>query len=155
MGLQTGLYEKMYLNTGTYGTPVLTEMKQIGDIKHGDSRNQAKVKLREFQEELNLPGQRVREISFPLAKNPGNTVWEAIHDAYEATPPTAKEFFVFYSGDSATSTSEAHRAFCEIAEFGKDQDLDDMCKNDVKIVPSARLQGAETVIHAPAVYVVA
>ena len=152
--LNIGLYEKAYLNTGTYGTPVLTEVKQVGDIKHGDSRNQAKVKLREFAHELNLPGQRAVEVSFDLAKNPGNTVWEAIVDAYKANPPTAKEFFFFYSGDSATADSEADRMFCEIAEFGADQNLEDLCVNAVKLAPSARLQGAETTIHEPAVYVV-
>lgn len=155
MALNVGLYEKAYLNTGTYSVPVLTEIKQVGDIKHGDSRNVAKVKLREFGHELNLPAQRTVEISFDLAKNPGNTVWEALHDAYKSNPPVAKEFFFFYSGDAQTSGSEADRLFCEIAEFGADQNLEDLCVNAVKLVPSARLQGAETVIHEPAVYVVA
>lgn len=155
MGLNTGLYEKAYLNTGSYATPTLTLISQIGDIKHIDSRNQGKVKLRAFQHELSVPGQRVVEVSFDLAKNPGNTVWEAIHDAYGATPPTPKEFFLFYSGDSATTDSEADRMHCEIAEFGADQNLEDLCVNAVKLVPSARLQGAETSIHEPVVYVVA
>lgn len=153
MPLNVGLYEKAYLNTGTYATPIWTEIKQVGDIKHGDSRNMAKVKLREFAHELNLVGQRSIEISFDLAKNPGNTVWDAIHDAYKANPPVAKEFLFMYSGDVA-STGEGDRLFCEIAEFGADQNLEDLCVNSVKLVPSARLQDDETVTHEPAVFVV-
>lgn len=154
MGLNTGLFMKAYLNTGTYAIPVWTELKQVGDIKHGDSRNQAKVKLREFQTELSLPGQRAIEVSFDLATNPGNTVYEAILDAYKASPPTPKEFLLMYSGDAATTGSEGNRMHCEIAEFGADQPLEDMLANSVKLVPSARLQGAETSLHEPAVFVV-
>lgn len=151
MGFNTGLYEKAYINTGTYASEVWSLFKEFGDIKHGDSRNQASVKLRAFQNELNLPGQRKQEISFDLAKNPGNTLWEKIHDAYVAVPPTPIEILLMYDGD--TTTGEGDRLHCEIAEFGADQMLDDLCVNAVKLVPSARLQGAETSIHEPAVEV--
>lgn len=152
--MNTGLFDKAYLNTGTYAVPVWTEIKQVGDIKHGDERNMAKVKIREFQHELHLPGQRNQDVELNIVKNPGNTVWETLWDAYSANPPTPKEFLLMYSGDSATSGSEGVRMHCEIASFGADQNIDDTDFNVVKLAPSARLQGAETTIHEPAVFAV-
>lgn len=152
-----GIFDALFYNSGTYSSPTLVKIDGIENVTFDDDRNPIALKVRRYMTELNLTGQRVLKLGYNIMTEPGGTVWDALHAAYNAR--TAIELFCFYkyTDDSgAPSTGDkAIRVNTEISKFSRNQSLEEIDMNEVEHIPSARLQGSETAIHEPAVYTAA
>ncbi len=150
-----GLYDKFYYNSATYGSPTWVEVSGAQDVDLGDEANDIAIKIRQFRHELHLRGQKKKEITFNLLCEVNKASWIFINNAYNADPGTVMDVLVMIVGTSATSGSIGFRMQVEVHKFGKPQKLEDGDMNDVVMRPSARVFGAETTLHEPAVFTVA
>jgi hypothetical protein len=152
-----GLFDKIFLNTGTGTAPTLAEIDAISDLDLSDEWNAIAVKLRRNQYESNLLGLGKMEISFDIATEPDNSVWQALKNA--KINKTVCEVFVFYkfiddgSGQPDTG-SKAIRVPVYVAQFGHPQKLEDLDVNPVKLLPSANVFSDNTTTD-PSVYTAA
>lgn len=151
MSLSAGLFDKLFRNSGTYGTPVLVEVDIIEDMSMPDERNDITFKLRKDDVETYLGGQRKLSFDFKLATDSGNASWTAFQTAYLTHADI--ELFGFYkyvddAGQPDTG-SKAIRATCRCLAFPLDQPLEDMDAGDVVCKPSA------TAANAPEIYTAA
>lgn len=150
-----GLYDKFYYSdSGDYTAPNWIEIDGVQDLDFGDECNAIAIKIRRFRHELNLRGQRKKELTFNLLNEVNQASWIALNNAYNANPGTVMDFLVMIVGDVDTDDSIGFRFQGEVVQFGKPQKLEDGDFNDVKVVPSARIYATETEIHEPEVYVV-
>ena len=139
MSLSAGLFDKLFRNTGTHGTPVLVEVDNIESLKISDERNEITVKLRSFDTETVLTGQRKLSFEAKMACDSGNANWAAVQTAY--LNHTTIELFAFYKyiddGGQPDTGSKAIRAECHVTSFPIDQPLEDVDTTDVTFKPSA------------------
>ncbi len=150
-----GLYDKFYYNDADdYDAPNWIEIDGVQDLDFGDEVNAIAIKIRRFRHELNLRGQRKKELTFNILNEVNEDPWIALNDAYNADPGTVMDFLVMIVGDAATVDSIGFRFQGEVVQFGKPQKLEDGDFNPLKVVPSARFYADETAIHEPAVYLI-
>lgn len=151
-----GLLDALFINTGTYASPTLVKVDGIEKLGFPDERTAVLIKIRRHTHELNLLGQAKKGLTFNLLTEPGNTVWELFHTAYNAG--AAKELFVFYkyndSSGAPTSGDKAIRMHVQFTKFERNQNLEEGDFNDVECVPTIKLQDTETSVHEPAIYTV-
>jgi len=146
MTMSAGLYDKLYLNTGTYASPTLVEIDGIGDVDAQYDRNAIEVKLRRFDMITNLPGLRKRSFSFPIVSEPDAAVCVALRAAIDTG--STKELFFFYKyiddGGQPDTGSKAVRAQVIISKFSESQKLEDLDVNEVECQIAANLLTGST-----------
>lgn len=152
MPFSAGLFDKLYRNSGTFGTPTFAELDAISDVDVTIEGNPIEVKLRRNGFVSNLFGLKKLAVSFPLATEPDNVQWLAIQTSFNSK--TVGEYFLFYKGDSATAGSKAIRFPAYVTKFGFPQKLEDLDVNDVELAPSANVFSTNTTTD-PVVYTVA
>jgi hypothetical protein len=122
MTARLGLNAKCYRNTGTYGTPTWTEMKNIRDATLGDQMSEADVTRRAsggFRE----TEPTIRELSFDYdAVNiESDTEVAAVLTAYAAR--TAIELAIM-DGDIVTAGSKGVRASFKVFKRERSEELE-------------------------------
>ena len=151
-----GIFDALFYNSGTYASPTLVKIDGLENLTFDDDRNVIPLKIRRYMTELNLTGQMVKKLSFGLMTEPGGTVWDAIHAAYNNR--TAIEIFAFYkytdNSGSPSSGDKAIRLNCKVSKFSRNQELEAIDMNDVELVPSARLMASQSSVHEPDIYTV-
>lgn len=150
MAISAGIFDKLYRNSGTYEAPVLVEIDTVTDVSLADERNEISVKLRAFDTETVLTGQRKLSFEFKLATDAANANWTALQEAY--LNHSDIELFGFYKyiddGGEPGDGSKAIRATCRVTKFPLDQPLEDVDSGDVVCRPSA------TAENEPEIYTV-
>jgi hypothetical protein len=130
-GPQLGLHCKLYRNTGTVGTPVWTEVSEIGDLTAGLARLFAELKRRASGWVKNIAGLlNLDSFQFKLIHGLGTTNLEAIRDNFLSG--TAEEFAIA-NGDIATSGTQAFRLPAAIENFPINQPLEDIHDHEVTL----------------------
>jgi len=152
MAFSAGLFDKLYRNSGSYGTPTFGELDAVADVDVTHEGNPIEVKLRRNGYVSNLFGLKKLAVSFALATEPDNTHWAALQTNFNSK--TVAEFFLFYKGDSSTSGSKAIRFPAYVTKFSNPQKLEDLDVNDVELSPSANVFSTNTTTD-PVVYTVA
>lgn len=140
-GLVDVLTYNDYAGGGTYASPTHVVIDGFEDLDASDERNQITLKIRRYDTELNLLGQRKVDFGFSLASEPDNAVWQFLYDAYRAKTPI--EIFAFYKfvpndpdDGLPNSGSKARRATVLISQFGPPQKLEGIDVNELKLIPS-------------------
>lgn len=149
MGFSAGLYDVLTFNNyavygtgggGTYATPQHVVIDGFEDLDATDERNAiGPAKLRRYDSEMSLLGQRKIDFGFSLACEPDNAVWQVLHEAYlNKTPVEIFAFYKFINDGSGLpdSGSLASRATVLISQFGPPQKLEGIDVNELKLMPS-------------------
>jgi hypothetical protein len=127
-GLQIGLREKLYRNTGTYGSPVWSLVSIVGDVSITADKSLAEVKARTSTFVKNLPGLKTMGIEFDLLGDTSIADYDALRNAF--INDTMIEFAV---ADQliATSGCEYYRQESYLSGFPIDQKLEEAQKAKV------------------------
>lgn len=152
MALSAGLYDHLYNNTGTYGSPTFTEITAIGDVDVTNEANEIEVKLRKNTYVSNLVGLKKFGVSFPIAVDTADSTFTALQTAFNSK--TVGEYFLFYKGDSSTSGSKAIRFPAYVTKISNPQKLEDLDVADIQLSPSANVFSTATSTD-PVIYTVA
>lgn len=152
-GFSAGLFDHLFRNSNTYASPTLVEVDAIEDLDAMSERNAITVKLRRYDNELNLLGQFKRSLSFKLATEPADASWLAIKAAHDNNTPIEMFAFYFYVDNAGqpASTSKALRATFVVSKFGQSQPFEGLDVNEVEMIPSANAVGGLTLVE-PAFY---
>jgi hypothetical protein len=131
---KTGLDCKAYLNTGSEETPVMTEMKQIGDLSMPDlGVNLAPVNIRQTIHQLNLAGRMNSAVEFFLLRNKNNAVFNAIRTAFFSRTPIQ---VAVMDEDITQDGAEGLQAWWIIENFNLTENLDEVIGADVRLAPA-------------------
>lgn len=154
-GFSAGLFDHIYRNSNTYASPTLVEVDAIDDIESPSERNVISVKLRRYDNELNLLGQLKKSLTFKIATEPADTSWLAIKAAHDNNTPIEMFLFYFYVDNAGqpAATSKALRATFVVSKFGLSQPLEALDVNEVEMMPSANGVGGLGIVE-PAFYTV-
>lgn len=145
-----GLLDKLFYNSGTYGSPTLTLVDNIEDLNFLDERNEIMLKIRAKDHEAILTGQRKISVEFKMTTDSSNAVWTAFQTAYLGH--TTIELFCFYkytdSSGAPAAGSKAYRVICEVSKFPLSQPLETIDSGDVVCKPSANASNAPSIYTA-------
>lgn len=149
MPFSAGLYDVLTFNNyavygtgggGTYATPEHVVIDGFEDLDATDERNAiGPAKLRRYDSEMNMLGQRKIDFGFSLATEPDNAVWVQLHTCYlEKLPIEIFAFYKFIDDGSGMpdSGSKANRGTFVISQFGPPQKLEGIDVNELKLIPS-------------------
>ena len=129
-----GLNAKMYRNTGTYVTPVWSEVNAIRDLTIADSMSEADVTRRSsggWRE--TIATLREASVDFDMVNVAGDTQIQSIRAAYAAR--TASEFTIMDDG-IAVSGARGIRASFQVVKFELSQELENAQMYSVTIKPT-------------------
>lgn len=121
-GLRAGIADKLYRNTGSYGTPTWNEVANAIDVDLGLTKSLAEVKARASTYKKTLAGIKEVTLSFGFLGDTSDADWNVLRDAWAAD--TVVEFAV--ADDAiATSGTDYYRAEMHIKEFNYGQKLEE------------------------------
>jgi hypothetical protein len=110
---------KAYVDVdGSIATPTWVEAGKIQGLTKTEGRNVVEIAERAEDEVLVLLSHKTREISFELTRRPGNAVYDAIEDAFEAG---TKIGVAIMSGGIAVVGSRGYQAEVYVTQFDDDQ----------------------------------
>ena len=149
MPFSAGLYDVLTLNHyaiygtgggGTWASPEHLVIDGFEDLDATDERNSiGPLKIRRYDSEMGLPGQRKVDFGFSIASEPNNAVWELLRTAYENKTPIEIFAFFHFIDDGAglpDSNSRASRVTVYISQFGPPQKLEGIDVNELKLMAS-------------------
>src|SRR5258705_8310717 len=117
-----GKDNKLYRNTGTFGSPTWGLVPNVIDLKKGSKRTMATFKNRSRDEEVYQPAHRARDFSWGMETDETDTDYVAIRAAHEGNTPME---FAFANGLIATAGTVYTRVTCYVEEFGEDEPGED------------------------------
>lgn len=118
-----GLDAKLYYNTGTYASPVWTEIDDAQDVSLNMQAGEAEAKRRGgggWGE--TIAGLKEATIEFGLLHRTSSTPYQAVRDAF--LNRTTIELLVL-NGASTNTGSEGLRATCHITQFNREEPLEE------------------------------
>jgi hypothetical protein len=128
-GLHVGVNEKLYRNTGTYGSPVWSLINIATDVNILADKSMAEVKARLSTIVKNLPAMKTLGIEFTILGDTSVTDYDTLRDAY--MNDTMIEFAVA-DQPIANSGCEYYRQQSYLSSFPIDQKLEDAQTAKVK-----------------------
>jgi predicted secreted protein len=129
-----GLNAKFYRNTGTYATPVWTEVTAIRDLTLSDSMSEADVTRRSsggWRE--TVATLREASVDFDMVNVQGDTQVSDMRAAYAARSTVE---FAILDGGVAVSGTRGLRASCQVTKFELSQELENAQMYSVTIKPA-------------------
>jgi hypothetical protein len=129
-----GKDQKLYRNTGSFGSPVWGLIPNVTDVKKASKRNEATFKTRAADEELFGPGLRSREYSWGMVTDETDTDYVAIRAAHEAGSTIIE--FAFANGLIATAGTVYTRVSTIVTGFDEDEPLEDGVGASVTVKPA-------------------
>ena len=125
---------KLYLNGGTYATPVWTEVKNAINVSANLGKGEADVSARFTSWKLTKGALKELEISFTYRHKAGDdTVFDTLLAAYLGD--TATEFLVL-DAEVTESGAQGPRAFCEIISMNLTQELENAAEYEFTVKPT-------------------
>jgi hypothetical protein len=121
-GLNVGVNEHLYNNTGTYGSPTWVLVTTVQDVTIGLDKSMAEVKSRLSTWVMNLPGLKTATLEFGLLGDTSITFWDTLKAAY--INDTLMDFAVS-DYPIANTGAEYFRSQWYINGFPIDQKLED------------------------------
>ena len=138
MALKDGWAGKLYRNTATYGSPSLTEVKNVRNLKQPNGWGKDDVTTR-ADGGVKTEATVLREYSASWGMlADGGTDVVAIKTAFDAGTPV--EFFVM-DGPVTNTASRGYRVYASIDKMDLDQDNAKKQAFDVEIKPTPRGTG--------------
>ena len=139
MAIVLGLAAKIYRNTGTFATPIWDEIDNVVNLTINLEKADADVSTR--------GGDGWRQIAVTLKD--GTVDFEMIWDKGDADFTAIKDAFFdntqidiwALDGDSTTSGNEGLRAEMEVANFTRNEELEDALRVDVSLRPGRGASG--------------
>ena len=134
MGVKLGMDAKLYRNTGSYGSPVWNEVKNVKDVTLNLEAGEADVTTR------GNAGWRANIATLKDASLEFEMVWDTADDDFTAIRTAfltnaAIEFAVL-DGPVATSGSQGLRASMAITNFSRAEPLEEAIKVSVTAKPT-------------------
>jgi predicted secreted protein len=129
-----GLNAKFYRNTGTYATPVWTEVTAIRDLTLADSMSEADVTRRSsggWRE--TVATLREASVDFDMVNVQGDTQVADMRTAYAARSTVE---FAILDGGVAVSGTRGLRSSCQVTKFELSQELENAQMYSVTIKPA-------------------
>lgn len=133
MAYKLGLEGKLYVNTGTYGTPVWDEIPNIVDCDIALEADEADMSNRSSGGwEMILPSMKKATIEAEMIYDPADTDWVLIRDAW--INRTLKEYAVA-DGAIATTGTQYLRLHAYVTKFGRKEPLREGMKSPITLRP--------------------
>ena len=134
---------KLYRNTGTYGTPVLSEISNIRDLDYGLDWGTAEFKSRGETSKKYKKTQSEETISFQLEDNPSDSTAAAHFTAIQAAAASATDTVELWDLDGAHGTegSKGPRIVMQITKFERAMPLEDTSIYNVEAKPARDDEG--------------
>lgn len=140
---------KGYYNSGTYASPVKTELKRISDVKLPESMTTGKFKMRGYEGVVTSVGYVERSVTFKYqSKAAGLTdsILAALRTAMRAR--TAVQFW-FVDQAIATAGAAGVSGFFMVTKCDRDESDDDNPSYDVMLEPADHEETGTVVEVAP------
>ena len=144
MAKQEGKKGGLYKNTGTHGSPTLTRIPSLIDLKQGGEWDTIDTMDRDSDVKTYLLSQLDIPVEFDIVWDPANVVHLALRD--DALAGTPREYFCLAGPNTAGTVG--WRAEFLLTGFPMDMSLTDATKVSLKLLP----YGGYT--NAPAPYTV-
>lgn len=122
MAVATGLFRKVYSNSGSYDTPVFVEETNVQDLDVTDGTTAAPANNRSTPISRNVAGLTTWQVTFTMLRDINDTFYTAVRDAHRNR--TAVELAIA-SGDLANTGEDAIHADWLVSQFDDTQPLDD------------------------------
>jgi hypothetical protein len=120
---------KLYINTGTYGSPTWAVVDLVKDITVADSRAEGDSTVRGYDLTSVTPGMRTLQVSGEIKYDAADTAFDALYDAYVADPQAVIGCLIL-DGPIATAGKKGKRFDAYVTQWGDNEPL-----NQVKTVP--------------------
>jgi len=134
MGVKLGMDAKLYRNTGSYGSPVWNEVKNVKDVTLNLEAGEADVTTRgNGGWRANIATLKDASLEFEMVWDTADDDFTAIRTAFLAN--AAIEFAVL-DGPVATSGSQGLRASMAITNFSRAEPLEEAIKVSVTAKPT-------------------
>lgn len=134
MGVKLGMDAKLYRNTGSYGSPVWNEVKNVKDVTLNLEAGEADVTTRgNGGWRANIATLKDASIEFEMVWDTADDDFTAIRTAFLTN--AAIEFAVL-DGPVATSGSQGLRASMAITNFSRAEPLEEAIKVSVTAKPT-------------------
>ena len=135
MGVKLGMDAKLYRNTGSYGSPVWNEVKNVKDVTLNLEAGEADVTTR------GNAGWRANIATLKDASLEFEMVWDTADDDFTASRTVfltnAAIAFAVLDGPVATSGSQGLRASMAITNFSRAEPLEEAIKVSVTAKPTS------------------
>lgn len=130
---QAGFFDKLYRNTGTYGSPTWNEVPNVKDLTSGMQATEIDVTTRGSAGfKAYIAGLIDAGVDFNMIWDTSDADFTAIQTAFLAR--TGIEFLVL-DGDVETPGSQGLRAIMGIFDFTREEPLDGAVEAKVKLKP--------------------
>src|SRR5579859_5129454 len=148
-GARRGVDLHTYRNTGTYGSPVWSELTNLRDQKKGLSRTEINSSIRGFSNiETAVAGLIKCEPSWQMIYDQSDANLVAIQSAFWSTVIASNQIeFAFSDGPIGGSGIRYLRAVCAVLGCDDTEDLDGIAMVDVKVKPTYN-SNAPTIVTA-------
>jgi hypothetical protein len=134
MGVKLGMDAKLYRNTGSYGSPVWNEVKNVKDVTLNLEAGEADVTTRgNAGWRANIATLKDASLEFEMVWDTADDDFTAIRTAFLTS--AAIEFAVL-DGPVATSGSQGLRASMAITNFSRAEPLEEAIKVSVTAKPT-------------------
>ena len=128
----TGVFDHLYVNTGTFNSPTWTEIVSARDVTLQDEMTEADASIRgDGGLAATLPGLRKIGFDCEVLWNTGSTEFNTLHPNYLAR--TATEFLALDGVSNANSGSQGPRFTGIITKYARKEPLDDSTKADLTV----------------------
>lgn len=145
-----GVDSKLYLNTGTYGTPSWTELTKVRECKLNYSRKTVEDGAREEKGlETHTATRFVYDVTGTYRKKAvggSDTSYDTMNGSYHTGVP--KEYLVLNDGGSPTTNgSEGVRGYFILDTWGEDQGVDAAGFKDFRLMPAVSPTAGEAAMR--------
>lgn len=129
-----GRNAKLYLNTGSYGSPTWSEVANISDLTLNRAWDEADVNTRESAMKMGLKTLLDAAVTGKMKFTIGDTNTTTIMDALNS-PTTALDIMAL-NGPSTTTGMYGVRYPCQVTQGNEDQGLGVALFEDLKFMPT-------------------
>lgn len=141
MAISKGKDAVLYINSGTYGTPVWNAICNVADVSVSMTKNASDASTRCGDGWMeSIPGLRDATVSFTSNFDKTDTEQQLLITSY-MTDATV-DVFVADGDISVAGSYEGFRAVCMVSNMSVDQPLDDVQKINFELRPEATSDGA-------------
>jgi hypothetical protein len=131
-GVLLGILAKLYLNSGTYGSPTWAEVKLVGDMTVNQARNTATVVTRASLMEYEAATTFKVSLSGKLRADLTDTQYLAIMAAFAAGSVIN---VMALSGDKTANGAQGWMFDCQVKQMNEDQAAGNAIFDDFELVP--------------------
>ena len=141
-GITTGLTSyAYYMSAGTFGTPTLTLIPAIKDLKFTNSLKSIPATSRDDTHDRVLPGRFTKSATFSILRNKTATVQAALKGFFVAKTKTV---FAFADAPAATSLTKYTKVDCYITNWSENEPEEGVATVDVEVMLAADSANAPT-----------